>query len=319
MVDAFEKIKSIEKEAPFVKVKDNARSLLLIDSKHRDPSDPINDFGIARDGSSFNMINIRRLAATEINFPWNFRNVSKRNNKFRFSVPDDGHIVHVATLPPGFFDYKSLRLIIEQQFSNNTFEPPFVDPNIPAQFRMLWSDKEFVYDIYSNDLNVMSGLRILKEPFIKTDIWDLAGFSQYYGQDVNMAQPIGTKGVMPKAFYTRYVDIVSPDLNTYNPIVDETSSYSSTNIVARIYPFAGTSQNRWGDIQMDGVTVQGSRHMPHVVNYQIHTPKWMDYAPDRALGLLRFRVLDEFGDKAEFDGTDADFQLTFICEEAGRR
>jgi len=290
----------------------HAISLLLIDSKDRDGEDPVNDFSMSREGAQFNMLNVRRYAVKAINFKWTMKTVNERNNML-FIRDNTDTTVHSITIPTGHYNAIQLATILQttmQAAANWT--PVWPIAQNPGRFLLTYNtagpnynftvltvdtaDRPIDWELVNNPNGNRSIINILN-PDVRTSTISI----------INPPALVYTYNCgFPNFLPTEYIDIISAEINTYNPPMDESSNPKVTNVIERIFPAISSVP----PLTQPGFGV----HLPHYVTYEVTNLKWMSYVPSRSLGTVRIQVLDDEGNLAPMTDEGENFQITLLCE-----
>ena len=291
-------------------VRQSSTALLTIDSADRfkdqpnrrdilawrpdDPEpEPLNysayNFTISKSESLMNGF-FTRLAVSEIVFPWNLPNINIQTNKIFVDVDNDGdEDTYVITLEPGFYTPSQLADALQAQIE---------DFDGLGAFTMEYSPKpytnQFVYN--TGTLNVNIAFRPVpygNSPYNSNpqilQLFDLLGFVDSRN---TIYAPLES-GVPTLCQFTRYIDIVCPQL-TYNQSLKDTSSQRTVrDALCRVYLGDADDTNTK---QPDDPDYSPPGCAPSVIYRNFSTPKQIQWSPNQPVpGFLQFQVYDDNG------------------------
>lgn len=237
------------------------KGFISIDSRDRQPIEPVYKFRITKGetNATFNMSEVARIACETVSFFWTVPNINPRNNKI---IWEQGGNEYTAEIPEGWYNHLTLGPAIQTAMNAQVAGSVVTVNGVEKGFSMS----------YTNAAPV-----IFKETGLNRDIIDITGWKR------NISG-VGFFGIVPDIYYTRYIDIISPTINTYQRLRDEDSNGKNTDLVVRIY----TDDNER--------ISQKKTYEPTNVFFVNMNPKWMVYVKSRELGEIEFRLLDEYGD-----------------------
>lgn len=265
------------------------------------------------------MLKVARYAVIDVNFHWNFTTFNKNNNKI--VLLHDGN-KYTVEIPEGDFYYhnwETARNVIETALQTVTI--PAVTNDIAVTFTDLFQIP--TYTITWPSAGASWGFVQVQGSGGKGAL-DVIGITSYEYDPAtedyrivvtpSLADPepeIVTSSAVNFS-YTRYVDIVSQDINTYNPLIDEASNPKISDVLCRIYAYPNMVVHPLNPGEYVTGTIDYG--FPHYISYQIANLKWMDYVTSRSLGSMRIQVFDDAGNPAPFNNRSDDFQLSLMCE-----
>jgi hypothetical protein len=246
----------------------------------------------------------KRLAITEVNFPWAIPNITTRNNSFYIDYSGGSYKVEVA---PGFYTATELVSVINADLSANLANYPVFS----------WSSSQLAMTITPNSSRDVS---------VKT----IAGgtFSQYVFQS-NLLKTMGfgfpqfntlftsvapLTGSATKLQYTAFVDITSSKFNYSSEVKDGSSARKNvSDLLCRLYCADETSP-----INMASIGTPGCR--PFQIHRQFATPKYLKQNPNQMIDWVDIQVFDEYGDLVYIPLVSSgrsypDFQITLLASE----
>lgn len=256
------------------------------------------DFTITKNESIMNGF-FTRLAVTEVVFPWSIPNINVQTNKMLVDVEIAGvTTTYTITLETGFYTPVQLAAAIEAEVAT-------LDPSL-AGFNMEYSTRPytncFLYEtnsatdigfrpvsynslVYNNDSQVIQ-------------LFDLLGFVD--GRNT-IAQPAQV-GNPTLCQFTRYVDIVCPQL-IYNQSLKDTSSQRTVrDALCRVYLGDGDDTNT---PQPNDVNYSPPGCAPTVIYRNFGTPKQIQWQPNQPVaGYLQFQVYDDNGTLLSLSGAN---------------
>jgi hypothetical protein len=117
-----------------------------------------------------------------------------------------------------------------------------------------------------------------------------------------------TTGI-PQMLYSRYYDILSTKLTTYQKVKDASTNPSNTSqeIIARVYAIAPNTTT---------ALTTSSLGQPFILNVSYPVPKSIRWSPNQAIADFDIRVIDEYGEPMYWSGEFAtEYQMTFLASE----
>lgn len=279
--------RDLEPEPSYTNDIRNPNGIIALNSFFKDKSESINNCSLGRPNSSgFNMYNVSRIACSAYSFEWIIPNINPRNNKITFT---QGINTYVATIPTGFYSSSDLFTTIETKMM--AVAPIVVTVVLSSQI-----DGE--RPILASSLPIVF---VDSVPKLRRDIPDILGWAKNTAPNT-----LYTGTIYNALFYTRYVDICSPSLNTYQRLRDEGTSGKLSDILVRVYNLEGV---------VDYSNIKPA--IPRSITKEIQNLKWIVYVPSRVLGSIQIQIFDEFGDFLYIDPQfgEPTFALTLTTEE----
>lgn len=251
------------------------------------------DFTISKTESIMNGF-FTRLAVSEIVFPWAIPNINVQTNKMLIDVENISTGVtttYTLTLIPGFYKPAELAAAIEalvrsipeplgsfvMEYSPNNYTNCFAYDNTASSVTTFVGFRPVSYNntIYNNNSQVMQ-------------LFDLLGFS-----DFNSITNPGAVGNATLCQFTRYVDIVCPQL-IYNQSLRDTSSQRTVrDALCRVY--LGDA-NETNTLKPSDPNFSPPGCAPVVIYRNFATPKYIQWQPNQPVpGFLQFQVYDDNG------------------------
>lgn len=248
------------------------------------------NFTISKNESIMNGF-FTRLAVTEVVFPWAIPNINIQTNKMLVDVEDAcGNVTTTPlVLEDGFYTPAQLAAAI--QTSVRTL------PGLGA-FTMQYSPRPFTncfsYDTDASGISIGFRPVSYNSPIYNNDsqilqLFDLLGFADARNTEPQPRQ-IGNPTLCQ---FTRYIDIVCPQL-TYNQSLKDTSSQRTVrDALCRIYLGDGDDTNT---LRPDDPNYSPPGCSPTVIYRNFSTPKQIQWTPNQPVpGFLQFQVYDDNG------------------------
>lgn len=253
-----------------------SQAFLQLDSKSRQKGEKITNMNLTKAGNYFSMSKPYMYALQYVSFHWHIPNINPRNNKISFYDKGDG-ILYEATFPTGYYNLENFATAFETALNSSGFPTAFT-----VTINPLTTGRTLTISNASNFRPISSGLD--RSP------WEMAGVC-LDAQESNLFTGI------PELYYTRYVDIISDQMNRSQYITDESSNYPTSNVLVRVFGDDGSSgddiipESEWGT---GGVITR-----PHKVVFSTDFPKWVSWSQPHANqalgGTIDIRLVDEYG------------------------
>ena len=248
------------------------------------------NFTISKNESIMNGF-FTRLAVTEVVFPWSIPNINIQTNTMFVDVEDAcGNITTESlVLEDGFYTPAQLAAAI-QLFVRTL---PGLD-----DFTMLYSNRPFTncFSYETGDVTIKIAFRPVpyNSPIYNNNsqilqLFDLLGFAEDRNTEPQQFQ-IGNPTLCQ---FTRYIDIVCPQL-TYNQSLKDTSSQRTVrDALCRVYLGDGDDTNT---LKPDDPNYSPPGCSPTVIYRNFSTPKQIQWSPNQPVpGFLQFQVFDDNG------------------------
>lgn len=294
------KANALQQPTPSTDVPAN-QGWLTVDSKDRNKGDggfpqAITDFRINKVASSMQVGQIEKFQLTEVNFHWYIPNITPRNNVGQFW--DTGGGVHTFTIAPGYYTLETFAPALEAALVGTGYGTFTVTVLTGTGGQRL--EIENAFGTWAPIPNPIAGL--------SASVWSVAGVSRdaYTAQDA----VAGFKYTLKyRGWYTRYIDIVSTDLTSYQRIISEGTHEPAGALLVRIHA------NSMHEFQKEADRGTGWIYSRPCLIQHIDMPsRFFDWRPDRSFGDgFGFRLLDEYGQPlyVEDPTNYPDFTLTF--------
>jgi hypothetical protein len=271
---------------------------------------------------------IREIAVSEVNFPYDIPNVQAgRTNFFEIYTAGDitGNPVLGITIPPGFYTGTELAAIVTTQMraAGAAWTADPIEPaNIPVctydatsnrfKFELVAPTQDpLTWGIASPYTYPVGELSVPANRLGK-DIFSIMGFlpSQENGVPaVTFGYPFISGASAPLAF-TQYVDICSPQLCKYQYFRDgsTTNLARRADVICRLYVCDNIS-NTVPD-------VEGTR--PFILNRQFFNARIMRWSVDNSVGTIDMQLYDDTGEPLQITWEPRPYQITFNCYERSK-
>jgi len=231
-----------------------------------------------------------RLAVTEVVFPWNLSNINVQTSKISVIVDNAGVVTsYVITLETGFYTPSQLADALEAQIEDL--------PGLSG-FTMEYSPKpytnQFIYETNSNSVDIAFaplsyGGSVYNSNAQILQLFDLLGFVDSRN---TVTQPAGS-GVPTLCQFTRYIDIVCPQLSYNQSLKDTSSQRTVRDALCRLYLGDADDTNTK---QPDDPDYSPPGCAPTVIYRNFSTPKQIQWSPNQPVpGYLTFQVYDDNG------------------------
>jgi len=284
---------------------------------------------------------IREIAVSEVNFPYDIPNIQAGFNTFELisaTVPpllssspvltsDPGYLI--ITITPGFYTGPELETaindaIIAEQTSvgGNPADAPtveysatsnrftFIAPASPA-VSPTWTvfsayTYPFNYQQQTNTLgkDILSIMGFLPVPS-NTPALDIAAYSTV-SADPLLNKPTFSGGSAPLAF-TQYIDICSPKMCQYQYFRDgsTTNLARRADVICRLFIC--------DNVSLTQTSVEGTR--PFIINRQFFNARIMRWSAESSVGTIDIQLYDDVGQPLTTTWAPRPYQLTFNCYE----
>lgn len=225
---------------------------------------------------------VKRIGVAEVRMQWITPNVNERNNVVTFFSSNGGGL-HTVVVPEGFYTTPTLLLdALVIALNTATGASGLTFSHLINPLNTITSALSCVGGNYYFDLDCLA---IMKG----APLWSLPR-----SQTLNASKIIGAISL----HYTRYVDLVSPDLNRYSKNINASNSNVSSGLVYRLYldQFKGTP----------GLTVSADRNI-----------KYFNWNRTNTFSTFRVELLDQFGDKLYVPRFDTTIVADGIVNDSG--
>lgn len=288
---------------------------------------------------------IREIAVSEVNFPYDIPNIQAGFNSFELinadlpppsalrssSAPtltsDPGYLI--ITITPGFYTGPELEtaindaIIAEQtsvggnpadaptvEYSTTSNRFTFVAP-ASAAVSPTWT----VYSAYTYPANYRQATNTLGKDILSimgflpvpasTPQPDIAGYSTV-SADPDLDKPTFSGGSAPLAF-TQYVDICSPKMCQYQYFRDgsTTNLARRADLICRLFIC--------DNVSLTQTAVEGTR--PFIINRQYVNARIMRWTTENSVGTIDIQLYDDVGQPLTTTWTPRPYQITFNCYE----
>ncbi len=248
------------------------------------------NFTISKNESIMNGF-FTRLAVTEVVFPWSIPNINIQTNTMFVDVEDAcGNITTTSlVLEDGFYTPAQLATAIQLyvrtlpglgaftiQYSAKPFTNCFSYDTDASGISIGFRPVPYTSSIYNNNTQILQ-------------LFDLLGFADARNTEPQLRQ-IGNPTLCQ---FTRYIDIVCPQL-TYNQSLKDTSSQRTVrDALCRVY--LGNSDDT-DTLNPDDPNYSPPGCSPTVIYRNFSTPKQIQWSPNQPVpGYLTFQVYDDNG------------------------
>lgn len=279
---------------------------------------PLNNFVITKNQNLLQG-QFQRLTLTSIRFPWQFPNITTRNQTLWASF-DAGVSWTAINVPLGFWDGTDLATYLQLALR--------VAPAGSATLTVTYSTKtqKFVItDVAATSLSLQNYNPLTQPlpPFNSPSLLKTLGFLTYFQGPVSTdlsSVPL-VSGVAPLT-YTDYIDICSEQLTLLQTVKDmpTTQGIPRQSVICRVFLADENSANSPSD-------VKGT--FPFIIHRQFANPKIIRWENDRSVGQIDIQLYDMYGNLLELPlllldpnppavFTPAplqDFQINFLCSE----
>ena len=296
-------------------------SLLTIDSEDRfrdyneeryitsdDPTtlnfSPYN-FTISKPESMMNGF-ITRLAVSEIVFPYTIPNVNYYTDAIQVTSYDSSANVlqiSIVQIDVGFYTPSELAAAVQAAVRT-------ADATNLSTFTLSYNDTlQFDYAVTGGNLVSFEPLSmhpITNKPYPTTakQLFDMLGFD-----NDNEVPSASLYGNVTLAQYTRYLDIVCPQLTYNQPLKDTSSQVVVRDSLCRVYLDQITGAFNTNIAQGTGATFTPTGCRPFMIYHNFTHPKQINWTPNQPVpGNLTFQVYDDSGEL--LDGANTEFSNT---------
>lgn len=298
-----------------------------------DDTNPINPNNILiSKGKQYGAGAVKRIAVTNINFPFTTPNINVNNNRFYIDAFVGGTLVsYFIIVPEGFYSGSALATAMTNQMNKasgglgwfiltntltsqgaliNSVSTWTVTFNASGSFTISNSSSlTFVPDTTStttylnSSLPISDGTNIVSNGTIFKTINLLSGFN--YGFLAPLASS-ATGGIASLCF-TRYIDFASSTLCKFQDTKDSQSYQYNTDIIYRLY--LDSSMNLAGG-QTSYFCTQPCMNM----NIEIINPKFMKWNPNEYLTSVDIQLIDDMGNPLYIPNVNwgSNYLITFL-------
>jgi len=278
-----------EMEDRAITIRPSSTALMCIDSSDRYKSleaqriggvSPYS-FSITRNQALMNGF-FRRVALTDIVFPWYVPNVNQKTCNLAY----DSSIIGNGEITLGIAFYTPVQLAAAVQAAL------IADGVVGITVQYL--DGKFYVDAGAGNTIAFIPVTFVP-PAPREDqfqLFDMMGFSI-----VNQAPAQTQTSRVTRCRFTEYVDIVCPQLTYSQDLKDGSSDPSSRDMIARIY--LETENDQPSPVWIAGIPTNASNTIPGTYPFTIYrqfaTPKQINWDNIQPLGNLTFEVYDDKG------------------------
>jgi hypothetical protein len=269
------------------------------------------DFSITRKQSLLNGF-FKRIAVTEVVFPYSIPNVNKQTNVILISYDEGAE--QTITLTEGFYSPPALAALLQAGIIAATANAGItVTYNSTGQFVIDATAGHTLqlFDPVSNDVNAFT-------------IFDLLG-----GTDAWLATPARIQvGRSTRARFTDFVDIVSPQLTYNQNLKDGSTDPIVRDVLCRVYiedetspviPVYQTAAPAGPVMSASSVAIPGT--YPFTIYRKFSMPKQIMWDNSQPIGNLTFQVYDSRGTLLSANSTVMpdykcpDWRMTLLVSE----
>jgi len=268
-------------------------SWIHLDSRDRQEGEKLNNINLSKRDGVFSLGNVIKMGLYFVQFEWSTPNINPRNNELTIVK---NNVYHTYYLKTGF--YTTEDFVTELNVAFNNMSPPL--PSIP------------VASIGSNvdgrkiTITTPEDYGIERTDTIRRNVWDLIG----YERNKYLLSTSGQSSY-PNLYYSRWVDIISSKLNTYQDVEDEGSSVSTSNMVIRIYSDDSSSVLHYPL----GTEAGSPASRPHLNSFPLTHMKWFNWEHNTSLGtVIDLKLIDEFGDEFYIEDETKNYSLIFLSK-----
>lgn len=286
-----------------VTVRQPSTAVLAIDSADRystytplaDPTKLTNayQFTISRNQSLMNGL-IKRIALTEIVFPFYIPNINSYTNAVYFKK--NGGPTVTAYLPIGFYGVLQMAGALQTLLRANGFPSAQVTvPEIalPAGIPTPPPSCLLIRTVTADTIQFVRGAG---NP-ASTDNTSVNDF-QYYDL-VNMTDAVGTTiNTNSSRFkYMEYIDVVCSELTNNQKLKDNSTALYPRNVLARVYV---ENEDNFGQVAITGNASRNAFEVipgiyPFTIYRQFKNPKFIEWNEAQPIGSLTFELYDNHG------------------------
>jgi len=322
MASRFASIRSPEEEEKGTTIRKPASALLTVDSGDRYASvtaaragtiSPY-QFSISK---SENILTgfVKRIALTEIVFPWYLPNVNYRTNQLFVTSSQAGGpvVLTFSNTETGFYTPAQLATALQAKL---------IAAGAAAATVTYDKDGYFIFDAGAgNTLAIAPGVSTTGAGYGVNDyqLCDMLGFNAF----VDAIQPTQTVPMGPsRARWTEYIDIVCSQLVYNQDLKDQSSASLTRDSLARIYLECENDQPLSVSVAGAATTVENTipGTYPFTIYRQFKTPKEIKWNSAQPIGNLTFEIYDDKGrlltsNSGNLDFIMPDWRMTLLCSE----
>ena len=258
---------------------------------------------------------IKRIAITDVYFPWRTPNVNINNNFFYLTINGTNCFLIV---PEGFYKPSELALQL-QTLANatNGFRTTAAYPanNVYVDDGKPWtitSDAIGRFTVTANTLITPVAISAyITMPRANTGPkGSLNNLMNYYTAQSTYIPSNTFTGGVPSMAYTKYIDFISANLTKHQRLKDTLTQLNYSNIICRLY-----LENE-NDLPLTDDTYFGSR--PSNIYRQIATPKYIQWNKNEMVATIDIKLYDDQGNLlyVPFNEWDANYLLTVQSSES---
>jgi hypothetical protein len=300
MDDGKEKIKTQRKQA-------SAQMLVSSTDRYKDVFDRVNQSGQPT-ASNWTLNNQRaalygyftRLALTQIQWQWYTPTIIEdRNDLLLLDIAGAAGNTIIVKLDPGFYTYAALATEMQRAILTTA-------AGTAAGVTVTFTDGRFVFTAVTAayTLAFVATAEILSEDNnIANRTYITIGATT-----TDTPAAVITTGI-PTMLYSRYYDILSTKLTTYQKVKDATTNPFNTSqeIIARVYATAPNTTTTSSTSLFE---------IPWVMNISFPVPKSIRWSPNQAIADFDIRVIDEYGQQMYWSKDfPTEYQMTFLASE----
>lgn len=211
---------------------------------------------------------IKRIALTELSFPFTTPNVNETNNTLWI----EGELgdIYYCGVPENFYTQSELATALEDALNNNLIDYQTGQAGDPFG---TWSVSVTPKNTFTITTTGTVSFQIINNPNInKQSLMQVMGFNVL--ENISQIATSYTSGYAPM-YYTRYVDIVSNTLTKFQNIKDAQTQQYYSDQVYRLYI----------DNPLE----------PSIINKVISNPKFIEWNENQFITSIDIRLLDQWG------------------------
>jgi hypothetical protein len=298
-----------------------------------DDTNPINPNNILiSKGKQYGAGAIKRIAITNINFPFTTPNINVNNNRFYISAFVGGTLnTYFIIVPEGFYSGSALATAMTNQMNKasggygwftltNTLTSQGALINSVSTWTVVFNgagsftisnssslnfspDTTSTGTFISSNLSVSNGTNIVSNGTSFKTINLLSGFN--YGFLAPLAS--SATGGIASLCYTRYIDFVSATLCKFQDTKDSQSYQFNTDIIYRLYLDA--------TINLPAGQTSYFCTQPCInMNIDVTNPKFMKWNPNEYLTSIDIQLIDDMGNPLYIPNVNwgSNYLITFL-------
>ena len=300
-----------------------ANAPIVLNSRDRTGQSSYNNATFNAENQNIIQGNIKEIAVSEVNFPYDIPNIQNGYNVFKL-VNGGGVYEFTITVPAGF--YNGVELVAAVNGLITSEGAAATPPLIPAEMPTLNYDdisNRFYFAAPTTDVGPPGNVWLIESPYtfppagqqsnnLGKDILSIMGYLPFQNGDNVVDADVGQGRLLffsnsAPLVFTQYIDMCSSQLCGKQRFSDgsTTNLARRSNVICRLY----ISDN----IAITTADPEGVR--PFIINRQYFNARVMRWTNDASIGTIDIQLYDDCGQPLATSWAPRNYQITFNCYE----